>query len=43
MFASPPEDPDDTDFQLYDLKMLLGYGLIAWALAVSIGLPFACS
>jgi hypothetical protein len=41
MLSSPPEeDPEDsgTPFEIYDLKMLIGFGLIAWALATSVGL-----
>lgn len=44
MFASPfdpdPNDPDDnnTRFEPYDMKLLIGHALIAWALATSLGI-----
>lgn len=44
MFAGPEDDPEATRFEIFDLQMLLGYGLIAWAFALSVGLAmWLCS
>ena len=46
MFFNDEDDPDDDDgfkFGPYDLKTLIGYALIVWAFATSVGLALRYS